>query len=157
MKKIMLGLAGFFFTTQTFAFALTSPVLKEETEVPKLYIAPSLTWSGAPKGTKTFALIVDDPDAPTGVWTHWVVYNIPATTNQIAQGGKAGLEGLNSWNNMRYNGPCPPYGTHHYRFTLFALDKALALPKAASKEELQKAMQGAIIGTAQLTTLYSKH
>jgi hypothetical protein len=126
--------------------------------------SPELTWTGVPEGTKTFALIVHDPDAPrAGGWTHWVVFNIPVTVNHIAedapkngrlQGG--GVQGLNDGGRQGYMGPCPPSGTHRYYFRLFALNTNLELPETAKKADLEKAMQGHIVAQAELMGRYKK-
>ncbi len=126
-------------------------------------VSPPLTWSGAPANTKSFALIVDDPDAPGGTWVHWVMYNIPATTNNRPEAVQAGgqlsdgsLQGKNSYGNLEYNGPCPPSGTHRYFFKLYALDSMLALSSGASKQQLLSAMQGHILAQGELMGIFSK-
>jgi len=115
-------------------------------------VSPAMEWSGAPGGTKSLALIVDDPDAPGGVWNHWLLFNIPATVHAIAQGyqpGKLGESGANDFGKPGYNGPCPPKrgGAHRYYFKIFALDVArLNLKNGASRAELDRAMHGHIVG-----------
>lgn len=123
-------------------------------------ISPPLHWTGVPTGVRSLALIVDDPDAPGGLWVHWVVYNLPADINGLSAGASGTLppeaeEGSNSWNQLGYGGPCPPRGTHHYRFTLFALDTRLNLD-APDKAGLLQAMQGHVLGRARLVATYSK-
>jgi len=128
-------------------------------------ISPALTWSGAPSGTKSFALIVDDPDAPDPAnprmtWVHWVLYNIPASTGALAEGIKnlpgGTLEGLNDWKQTGYRGPCPPIGKHRYFHKLYALDTVLPDLKKPTKAALEKAMEKHILAKAALVGLYQK-
>ncbi|HEX7285458.1 MAG TPA: YbhB/YbcL family Raf kinase inhibitor-like protein [Candidatus Angelobacter sp.] len=126
--------------------------------------SPELAWSGVPEGTKTFALIVHDPDAPrAGGWTHWVIFNIPVTVNHIAENAPkdarlpgGGVQGLNDGGRQGYMGPCPPSGTHRYYFRLFALDTNLGLQETAKKADLEKAMQGHVVAQAELMGRYKK-
>jgi len=112
-------------------------------------ITPPLSWSTAPEGTKSFALICDDPDAPMGTWDHWVIYNIPADSGGLAEGiptdeslTDGSKQGLNSWERSGYGGPCPPPGNpHRYFFKLYALDTTLALTGGANKNSLENAMK----------------
>jgi Raf kinase inhibitor-like YbhB/YbcL family protein len=127
-------------------------------------ISPPLSWSSAPAGTKSFALIVEDPDAPAGTWTHWVVFDLPGDTSelsedavksQFASGGMK--EGLNDFKHIGYGGPCPPAGKpHRYMFKLYALDTMLGLKSGASKKELEAAMAKHILGQGQLTGTYQR-
>ena len=126
-------------------------------------ISPDLAWANAPAGTKSFALIVDDPDAPMGTWVHWVVFNIPAATSNLPEAARAGaqladgsLQGKNSSGKLGYDGPCPPSGTHRYFFKLYALDTALDLASGSSKDQLLKAMQGHILAQGELMGTFSK-
>ena len=121
-------------------------------------ISPALTWSSAPAGTQSYALIVDDPDAPMGTWVHWVLYNIPSGTTSLAENTDASgiLVGKNSANHMRYDGPCPPSGTHRYFFKLYALDSTLSLSPGATKEQLLNAMKGHILAQGELMGTFSK-
>jgi Raf kinase inhibitor-like YbhB/YbcL family protein len=122
-------------------------------------ISPALTWTDPPAGTQSFALIVDDPDAPAGTWVHWVLYNIPADQRSLQEdlptSGK-NVFGRNSSGNTRYDGPCPPSGTHRYYFKLYALDTLLPLQPGAKKDELLKAMQGHILAQGELMGTFSK-
>ncbi len=129
--------------------------------------SPPLAWSGVPAGTRSLALIVDDPDAPdpaapTMTWVHWVVYNLPPDTTGLAAGATgsrlpAGArEGLNDWQREGYGGPCPPVGRHRYVFKLYALDAVLPAPKPATKAGLEKAMQGHILARSELVGYYRK-
>ncbi len=130
-------------------------------------VSPELAWSGAPPGTRSFAIIVDDPDAPDPAapkmtYVHWVVYNIPATVTSLAEnasmrGMPAGSEqGLNDWKRDRFGGPCPPIGTHRYFFKLYALDTTLTDLDKAMKSGLERAMNGHILAEAQLMGRYAK-
>jgi len=121
-------------------------------------ISPPLEFLNIPEGVTSFALIVDDPDAPSKTWVHWVVWNIPATTKQIADGSvpEGAIEGITDFGSPGYGGPCPPSGTHRYFFKLYALDTLLDLPATTAKEELLRAMEGHVITQAELIGLYSK-
>jgi len=119
-------------------------------------INPSLEISGIPEGAKTLALIVDDPDAPIGTWVHWLVWNIPASKTKIEENSVPGIQGINDFRKRDYGGPNPPSGTHRYFFKLYALDSELNLPEGSKKAELEKAMQGHILATAQLIGKYSR-
>jgi Raf kinase inhibitor-like YbhB/YbcL family protein len=118
-------------------------------------ISPSLIIEDIPKEAKSLALIVDDPDAPMGTWIHWVVFDIPLI-NHIEENSIPGKLGHNNFGRKNYGGPCPPSGTHRYFFKLYALDKMLNLTEGITKKELEKAMQGHILGQAQLIGLYKK-
>ncbi|MBX4189259.1 YbhB/YbcL family Raf kinase inhibitor-like protein [Candidatus Parcubacteria bacterium] len=121
-------------------------------------INPELHIAGVPHEAKCLALIVDDPDAPQGTFTHWVVWGIPTLTTRIMCGTLPieAVEGCNSADKAEYSGPCPPSGTHRYIFTLYALDEAPELPPGATKEKLLGAITGHIIGQAELVGLYCK-
>jgi len=125
--------------------------------------SPELHWSGIPSGTKSLALIVDDPDAPDPAkpqrtWVHWVVYDIPPNSSGIAQGASPAKSraGHNDWRREGYGGPCPPIGRHRYFFKLFALDTELGDLHNPTSKKLQKAMDGHILGMAQLVGTYQK-
>jgi Raf kinase inhibitor-like YbhB/YbcL family protein len=127
-------------------------------------VSPPLAWSGAPLGVASFALTVDDPDAPGGVFTHWVLYNLPATSTRLPQGVPArqrvvegGLQGKNDFGRTGYDGPCPPPGRpHHYRFTLYALDATLGLQAGAAEQDVLNAIRGHVLGQAQLVGTYQR-
>jgi len=130
-------------------------------------ISPDLSWTGAPANTKSFALIVDDPDAPDPaapkmVYVHWVLYNIPAGTTILEENAtKSGLpsgaiQGTNDWKKQQYGGPCPPIGRHRYFFKLYALDSELSGLSAPTKAELLKAMEGHILAHTELMGTYRK-
>lgn len=126
--------------------------------------SPELRWSNPPAGTKAFALIVDDPDAPAGIWVHWVLYNIPAGTHELPPGmtktetTSAGRQGVNDFKKIGYGGPCPPPGLpHRYFFKLYALDTQLPAKARATKKDVEEAVQGHVLGTAQLIGTYQRH
>lgn len=141
---------------------VTSPAFKEGQTIPEQFtcegknISPALKISGYPDKTVTLALIMHDPDAPMdGGFTHWVTFNIQPT-NMIEENTSPGTAGSNSSNKRGYTGPCPPTGTHHYKFKVYALDAKLDLRKGATKAELEKAMEGHILSQGMLTGLYKK-
>ncbi|NOZ80285.1 MAG: YbhB/YbcL family Raf kinase inhibitor-like protein [DPANN group archaeon] len=141
---------------------LTSPVFANNEKIPAKYscegedINPPLKIDNIPEGTRTMALIMDDPDAPAGTWDHWIVFNIPVTTSIPEDVKTLGVSGMNSWGRTGYGGPCPPSGTHRYFFRLYALDQELPLQQGASKEELVQAMEGRIIDQAELMGTYTR-
>jgi Raf kinase inhibitor-like YbhB/YbcL family protein len=112
---------------------------------------PPLAFKGVPARAKSLALILTDPDAPGGTFTHWLVWNIPASSPTVA-----GMLGINDFGNGAYGGPCPPNGEHRYVFTLYALDSELTLPSTAKRAQVEQAMQGHVIGQATLKGKYRK-
>jgi Raf kinase inhibitor-like YbhB/YbcL family protein len=108
-----------------------------------------------PEGTKSLALIVDDPDAPMKTWVHWVVYDI-TPVNRIEEDSIPGKQGLNDFGRKDWGGPCPPSGTHRYYFKIYALDSMLGLPEGADKRSVEKAMEGHVLGKAELIGLYKR-
>lgn len=163
---------GFFFaaamvvaavTAGASEFTITSPAFGAGEKIPMLHtcdgkdVSPPLTWMGAPDGTRAFAMIMDDPDAPGGMWVHWVIYNIPAETVSLPMGVPTdgtlqigAMQGSNSWKRTGYGGPCPPSGSHRYFFKLYALSDYLDLAPGASKKEMVKAMEGKVLGQTEL-------
>jgi Raf kinase inhibitor-like YbhB/YbcL family protein len=127
-------------------------------------ISPALSWTSAPSGSATFAIVMDDPDAPGGTWDHWTVFNIPSGIFELPEGRpktpqlpSGARQGSNSWGETGYGGPCPPAGpAHHYRFFLYALDRSLDLPAGASKGEVLEAMAGHILAESLLTGTYGR-
>lgn len=120
-------------------------------------ISPELLITEVPEGTKSLALIMDDPDAPGRTFVHWVAWNIPSRTNRIERGVEPeGRQGRSSFGREGYGGPCPPSGTHRYYFKLYALDSELRLKEGSSKKELEQEMEGHIIGKAELLGKYSR-
>ena len=141
---------------------LTSSAFRHETRIPSKYtcdgdnVSPPLVVSEVPAGTETLALVVDDPDAPSGTWDHWIAYDIPVT-DEISEGVTAlGTGGRNSWGRSGYGGPCPPSGTHRYFFTVYALDAELGLEPGAKKQALLEAMEGHVIAEATLLGRYGR-
>lgn len=121
-------------------------------------ISPPLNVSEIPQGTKSLVLIVDDPDAPSGDWVHWVVWNIPPDIRKIEENSipQGGIEGVTDFGSAGYGGPCPPSGTHRYQFKLYALDNTLDLDISAEKKDVEAAMQGRILDQTTLVGLYSR-
>jgi len=127
-------------------------------------VSPELSWSEPPAGTKSLALLADDPDAPVGNWNHWVLFNLPAETRNLPEGvskteklASGGLQGLNDFRKVGYNGPCPPPGRpHRYYFKLFALDAPLQLKPGARKLDLESALKGHILGQAEWMGRYGR-
>lgn len=151
------------------SFQLTSTAFSAGQPIPAIYtcdgqdISPPLQWTEPPAGTKAFALIVEDPDAPAGTWIHWVLYGLPATARQLSEAmpsegqlADGSRHGRNSWQKLGYGGPCPPSGTHRYFFRLYALDVPLDLAAGASKKQLLAAMEGHILAMAELMGTYSR-
>jgi len=153
------------------ALSITSESFAAQGEIPRKYtcegddVSPPLSWSGAPAGTKSLALIVDDPDAPDPkaprmTWVHWVLYNLPPTAAGLAKAVKtlpAGTQsGKNDWGRAGYGGPCPPIGRHRYFHKLYALDTLLEGLATPTKAELERAMAGHILGQAELVGTYIK-
>jgi len=126
--------------------------------------SPPLAWSGAPSGTQSYALIVEDPDAPGGTFVHWVIYRIPATSAELAAGvphqaelASGARQGRNSFRRVGYGGPCPPAGPpHHYHFRLYALNAPIDLTPGASVSELRAAMNGHVLDETDLVGLYGR-
>lgn len=141
---------------------LTSPEFKNNDYIPMKFtcqgddVSPELTIDGVPLKAKSLALIVDDPDAPIGMWVHWVVYNIPIVS-KIEEGAIPGKQCINDFGRKDYGGPCPPSGTHRYFFKIYALDRELDLKEGARKKDLEKAMDAHILEEAELVGLYVKH
>ncbi len=138
-------------------------------EIPRLHtcdgadLSPPLEWSGEPLGTKGFALIVDDPDAPRGTWNHWLLYDIPANIHSLAQGfkpGQLGRDGINDFGKQGYGGPCPPKGhePHRYFFRLYAMDTdSLGIPDGARRADLDRALQRHTLAQAEYMGHYQRH
>jgi Raf kinase inhibitor-like YbhB/YbcL family protein len=150
-------------------FVLNSSAFDPDQPIPVKYtcddedVSPPLEWHDPPEDTASFALIVDDPDAPGGTWVHWVLYNLPAEIRNLAQGvpsgaalADGGLNGRNSWKHLGYGGPCPPGGTHRYYFRLYALDTVLELDGEPDKDQLVRAMEGHILAQTDLMGTYAR-
>jgi Raf kinase inhibitor-like YbhB/YbcL family protein len=151
-------------TARTGMLMISSPAFENNGLIPEEYtcegrnVNPRLVIGNIPPGTKSFALIVDDPDAPMGTWVHWVVWNIPPETREIRENSlPAGAnQGLNDFRKHEYGGPCPPSGTHRYFFKLYALDALLDLPHNTTKTGLEKAMTGHVIEHSGVVGLYKR-
>ena len=122
--------------------------------------SPPVQWTGAPKSTKSFALICDDPDPPGGAWVHWVIFDIPATSRELGEPGTAGIpadavQGMNDFNQEGWGGPCPPAGApHRYVFSVYALNTELKLKAGSTKKDVLAAMENHIVGEGRLTGVY---
>jgi Raf kinase inhibitor-like YbhB/YbcL family protein len=126
-------------------------------------ISPPLAWDSIPEGTKTLALVCDDPDAPMGTWVHWVLFNLPADISELTEDipperelESGAKQGTNDFRRIGYGGPCPPGGTHRYYFKLYALDAELDLEPGARKQQVLEAMEGHILAEGQLMGKYSR-
>ena len=149
-------------------FQITSTAFSNGASITKNYacdgpdVSPALTWTGAPAGTQSFALIADDPDAPAGTWVHWVLYNLPATAGALPEGATAAdlppgtQEGINDFRQTGYGAPCPPIGRHRYFFKIYALDAVLPDLRTPTKAALEKAMNGHVLAQTQLMGTYEK-
>ncbi len=143
---------------------ITSTAFKEGDKIPRLYscddqnVSPPLAWTGVPSNTVSLALIMDDPDAPSGTFVHWVLFNLPATLTGLEQGKTGGgADGKNDFGRLGYGGPCPPRGsTHRYFIKLYAVDKTLELKSGASKAQVESAMRGHILAQGQLMGRYGR-
>jgi Raf kinase inhibitor-like YbhB/YbcL family protein len=126
-------------------------------------ISPALSWDALPAGTQSLALIVDDPDAPSGIFVHWVLYDLPPEIHQLPKAiapeatvSGGGVQGKNDFGKLGYGGPCPPNGIHRYFFKLYALDRELGLKAGATKAQLEAAMNGHILAAAELIGRYTR-
>jgi len=151
-------------------FSISSSSFQNGSDIPKKFtcdgadVSPELSWTQPPAGTQSFALIADDPDAPSGTWTHWILFNLPATTSTLAEGVNkidelpgGERQGRNDFHKIGYNGPCPPPGKpHRYFFKLYSLSSKLNLKPGASKQEVEQAIQGLTLGTAELVGKYRR-
>jgi len=143
---------------------LTSSAFANGGAIPAAYTCdggdrnPPLAMANVPAGTRSLALIMDDPDAPVGLWVHWVLWNIHPRTSQVGENSvpDGATQGRNSWGRSGYGGPCPPSGTHRYFFKLYALDTILNLGTGTTKADLERAMEGHIIAKAELMGTYKR-
>ncbi len=153
------------------AFAISSASFSNGGDIPRKFtcdgddISPALSWTSPPAGTQSLALVADDPDAPVGTWTHWVVFDLPPSSTGLPENAPkierlpnaGGIQGLNDFKKIGYGGPCPPPGKpHRYFFKLYALDRQLKLKPGATKRELEKAMQGHILGQSEWIGKYHR-
>ena len=142
---------------------ITSPAFEHEGKIPSRYtcddadISPPLQFSDVPEGAASLALVMDDPDAPSGTFDHWIAWNIPPSTTSIGEGKEPeGAQGMTDFGRNGYGGPCPPGGEHRYFFRLYALDAELDLPEGTSKADLERAMEGHVLEQATLMGKYSR-
>jgi Raf kinase inhibitor-like YbhB/YbcL family protein len=152
------------------AFGVRSTAFETGAQIPRVHtcdgrdVSPALRWDGAPPETRTFALVCEDPDAPAGTWTHWVIYNIPEKLKQLPEGlppqgslPDGTLQGKNDFGRLGYGGPCPPRGRpHRYFFRLYALDERLPLTSGLTRAALLRALQGHVLAQAELYGLYGR-
>lgn len=144
------------------AFALSSPAFGPGAPIPREHTcdgadrSPPLSWTAPPRRTRSLALIVDDPDAPGGTFTHWLAWGIGPKARRLPAGKPAPVEGRNDSGKTGYLGPCPPGGRHRYVFRLYALDVKLTLPAGAGKPELQRALAGHVLAVAKLVGTYER-
>lgn len=147
------------------SLTISSPAFSHGAAIPARYTcdgadsSPPLVFGKIPQAAQMLALIMDDPDAPAGTWVHWVVWNIPVQTFQIPENGLplGASQGRNDWKRNSYGGPCPPSGTHHYYFRLYALDTPLQIASSSTKADLERAMQGHILAKGELMGTYRRH
>jgi Raf kinase inhibitor-like YbhB/YbcL family protein len=149
---------------------ITSTAFAEGRPIPGQYtcsgsdVSPPLQWTGAPAGAESFAIIADDPDAPTGIWVHWVIYDLPPATTSLAENAPqlpelpgGARQGINDFGKIGYNGPCPPPGKpHHYHFKIYALDTTLDLKPGATRKKLLEAMDGHVLAEGQLMGTFQR-
>jgi Raf kinase inhibitor-like YbhB/YbcL family protein len=148
---------------------IASPAFEDGRPIPSKYtcdgenVSPPLEWSDVPTRARSVALICDDPDAPKKDFVHWVVYNVPPDRTALPEHVKpserlpdGGSQGKNDFGKVGYGGPCPPSGTHHYRFTLYAVDTELKVPPSSTRQEVMTALKNHVLDTAQLTGVYHR-
>ena len=148
---------------------ITSSAFEEGGMIPAKYtcdgadVSPPLQWDAVPQGSKSIALICDDPDAPMGTWVHWVLFNLPSDAKELAENippvetlPNGARQGLSDFGRIGYGGPCPPSGTHRYFFKIYALDTEIGLEAGANKRQLLKAMKGHILEQGQLVGKYKR-
>ncbi|MFN0169235.1 MAG: YbhB/YbcL family Raf kinase inhibitor-like protein [Bryobacteraceae bacterium] len=149
-------------------FTITVDGFREGETIPRIHtcegadVSPSITWTGEPSGTRSFALIVDDPDAPAGTWNHWLLWDIPAAVHTLASNfrpGTAGVSGANDFGRPGYGGPCPPrrHGPHRYYFRLYAIDvESIGLDAGAKRAQLDRAIEGHILSESAYMGRYER-
>jgi hypothetical protein len=155
--------------SQDMAISVSSSAFQEGGMIPAKYTcdgedaSPPLKWTGVPEGTKSLALISDDPDAPMGTWVHWVMWNVPPSAGELSENVSpkpelpdGSRQGISDFRRPGYGGPCPPSGVHRYYFKIYALDTMLDLPSSTRKADLLKAMKGHILAEGQLMGKYSR-
>lgn len=165
-NSLLVGMMISLFCCNSFAnkFSLESSAFKMNAFIPDQYTckgadqSPPLEWNNIPPNTQSLALVVDDPDATEGVWTHWILFNIPPTVKELGAGSpvpQGAANAQNSWGGLGYRGPCPPLGlAHSYHFKLYALDTVLTFGEGTTRDLLLNGMTGHVIGEAELIGLY---
>lgn len=152
------------------AFTISSRAFRNGTRIPSRYtcegddLSPPLSWRDAPNGTRSYVLICEDPDSPSGLWTHWLVYDIPGDLNELEEGlprteilPNGAKQGLNTDGEVGYSGPCPPRGrAHRYVFRILAVSSRLPLRPASSRKDLEEAVRGLVIARAEIVGLYGR-
>jgi Raf kinase inhibitor-like YbhB/YbcL family protein len=146
------------------AFACQSSAFQDGAPIPRRHgcegedLSPPLSWSGVPEGTRSLALVVDDPDAPAGTFTHWLGWSLDPDAEGLGEGEAAPVEGTNDFGTSGYRGPCPPpgHGRHRYSFRLYALDSDLDRRPGAGRRELERALEGHTLATAELIGTYER-
>lgn len=161
-------MSGYYYSSKggvMMIFQISSDAFEYGKFIPSRYtcegedLSPGLVWENIPEGTESFVLIMDDPDAPSGTWTHWVLYDIPGKVNGFHEGATSGTKGLNSWRRPGYGGPCPPpgHGPHRYFFKVYALDTlTIDLAEEADAGAVKAAMNGHILAVAELMGKYER-
>jgi Raf kinase inhibitor-like YbhB/YbcL family protein len=143
-------------------FALTSPAFRAGAPIPVKFscdgrnVSPVLRWTAPPKGTRSLALAMDDPDAPSGTFNHWLAWNIRPSARSLTEGARPPREGTNSAERTGYVGPCPPSGRHRYIFRLYALGRPLTIGRGADSAAFRKALRGRVLATASLVGTYER-
>jgi len=158
---LLAGLIGF--AAPVYNVDISTPAFASGKSIPVRYayrgqnISPEVRIGTVPANARSLVLIVDDPDSPSGLWTHWLVWNLPVNTTSIPEGKlpAGAIQGKNSFGHVRYDGPAPPSGTHHYYFHLHALDTTLSLPAGSSRDALVEAMKGHVVGYGLTIGVYS--
>ena len=154
--------------------SIESPAFTSGGAIPKLYtcdganVSPPLTWSGIPENAVTLALICEDPDAPRGTWTHWLIFDVPANVKELSEGvpaqervtvttgGETATQGKNDFGKTGYGGPCPPAGSHRYMFRIYALDTKLGLGPKTTRQDLLRSIKSHVLADGQLMGTYSR-
>jgi Raf kinase inhibitor-like YbhB/YbcL family protein len=164
---LLVSLMGMFFSVAAQGLSISSSAFQDGGKLPQQYscngenVSPPIEITSIPEGTQSLVLIMDDPDAPSGTWTHWVLYNLPATISAIPEKASTKpvwddgtMQAKNDWDDARYGGACPPDGIHRYFFKLYALDVKLDLKKKSRLRKVEKAMKGHILAKAKLMAKY---
>jgi Raf kinase inhibitor-like YbhB/YbcL family protein len=163
-RLVVLGLllAGVTAAEGSARFTLTSPAFRNGAAIPTRFscegrnVSPTLRWTAPPRGARSLALVMDDPDAPGGTFNHWLAWNIRPSARSLAEGTRPPREGTNSAGRTGYVGPCPPSGRHRYIFRLYALSRPLPLARGARSADFRRALRGRVLATARLAGTYER-